>query len=68
MYKLVSQWNFPLLSSFISGQHNDSRMNIAIILSSIRHGAKAVNHVKVSKLLKNTEGMVCGAHVVDTVS
>uniref|UniRef100_A0A0R3RCF0 glycerol-3-phosphate dehydrogenase n=1 Tax=Brugia timori TaxID=42155 RepID=A0A0R3RCF0_9BILA len=60
---------FPMLKKeSLVGQHNDSRMNIAIILSAIRHGAKAVNHVKVSKLLKNTEGIVCGAHVTDTVS
>uniref|UniRef100_A0A183EEZ0 Glycerol-3-phosphate dehydrogenase n=1 Tax=Gongylonema pulchrum TaxID=637853 RepID=A0A183EEZ0_9BILA len=50
----------------VSGQHNDARMNISIILSAIRHGAKAVNHVKVDKLLKDSTGKVCGAHVVDT--
>ncbi|MCP9260268.1 Glycerol-3-phosphate dehydrogenase [Dirofilaria immitis] len=37
---------------YYDGQHDDARMNLAIILSAIRHGAKATNHVKVSKLLK----------------
>lgn len=60
-YKLLKKYNIP-------GQHNDARMNVAIILSAIRHGAKAVNHVKVDKLLKDSTGRVCGAHVVDTVS
>uniref|UniRef100_A0A915Q298 Glycerol-3-phosphate dehydrogenase n=1 Tax=Setaria digitata TaxID=48799 RepID=A0A915Q298_9BILA len=67
---------FPMLKKeslvgalmYYDGQHNDARMNIAIILSAIRHGAKAVNHVKVSRLLKNAEGMVCGAHVVDNLT
>ncbi|VDO57581.1 unnamed protein product [Onchocerca flexuosa] len=67
---------FPMLKKeslvgalmYYDGQHNDARMNISIILSAIRHGAKAINHVKVTKLLKNAEGMVCGAHVVDTLT
>ncbi|VDN22270.1 unnamed protein product [Gongylonema pulchrum] len=53
---------------YYDGQHNDARMNISIILSAIRHGAKAVNHVKVDKLLKDSTGKVCGAHVVDTLT
>ncbi|KAM3720800.1 putative glycerol-3-phosphate dehydrogenase [Dirofilaria immitis] len=67
---------FPMLKKeslvgalmYYDGQHDDARMNLAIILSAIRHGAKATNHVKVSKLLKNEEGIVCGAHVVDTLT
>ena len=34
------------------GQHNDSRMNLAIALTAIRRGATCVNHVEVEELLK----------------
>ncbi|VDK53061.1 unnamed protein product [Anisakis simplex] len=67
---------FPMLKKeslkgaliYYDGQHNDARMNLSIILSAIRHGAKAVNHTKVTQLLKNAEGKLCGAHVKDLLT
>uniref|UniRef100_A0A7E4WBN6 Glycerol-3-phosphate dehydrogenase n=1 Tax=Panagrellus redivivus TaxID=6233 RepID=A0A7E4WBN6_PANRE len=64
---------FPMLKKdalkgalvYYDGQHNDARMNLAIVLTAIRHGAKAVNHVKVERLLKNDDGKLIGAHVKD---
>jgi glycerol-3-phosphate dehydrogenase len=50
------------------GAHNDARMNLSIVLTAIRHGAKAANHVKVEHLLKDENGKLCGAHVRDMVS
>lgn len=50
------------------GAHNDARMNLAIVLSAVRHGAKAANHVKVEHLLKNEEGKLCGAHLKDMLT
>lgn len=42
-------------------------MNLAIVLTAIRHGARAANHVKVERLLKDETGKLCGAHVKDMV-
>ena len=53
---------------YYDGQHNDARMNLAIVLTAIRQGAKCANHVKVDKLLKDENGKVKGAHVKDMVS
>lgn len=52
---------------FIIGQHNDARMNLSIVLTAIRHGAKCCNHVVVEKLLKESNGKLCGARVKDLV-
>ncbi|TKR92966.1 hypothetical protein L596_007512 [Steinernema carpocapsae] len=67
---------FPMLKKeslkgaliYYDGQHNDARMNLAIVLTAIRHGAKCANHVKVDRLLKDGEGRVCGARVKDMVT
>ncbi|KAK0425857.1 hypothetical protein QR680_009430 [Steinernema hermaphroditum] len=67
---------FPMLKKeslkgaliYYDGQHNDARMNLAIVLTAVRHGAKCANHIKVERLLKDSEGKVCGAHVKDMVS
>ncbi|CAI5437430.1 unnamed protein product [Caenorhabditis angaria] len=67
---------FPMLRNeslkgaliYYDGQHNDARMNLAIILSAIRHGAACANHVRVDKLLKDADGKVIGAHVRDQIS
>ena len=34
------------------GQHNDARMNLAIALTAVRHGASVANHMEVVSLLK----------------
>ena len=34
------------------GQHDDARMNLAIALTAVRHGASVANHVEVLSLLK----------------
>lgn len=52
---------------YYDGSHNDARMNLAIVLTAIRHGAKAANHVKVENLLKDETGKLCGARVKDMV-
>ncbi len=35
-----------------TGQHNDARMNLAIGLTAVRHGASVANHMEVLSLLK----------------
>ena len=49
------------------GQHNDARMNLSIILTAIRHGARCSNHLAVENLIKSAEGKLCGARVRDRV-
>ncbi|WKX92760.1 hypothetical protein Q1695_010641 [Nippostrongylus brasiliensis] len=67
---------FPMLKSeslkgaliYYDGTHNDARMNLAIVLTAIRHGAKCANHIKVESILKDADGKVKGAHVKDMIS
>lgn len=54
--------------SFESGQHNDSRMNTALIMTAVKHGAVVANHVEVTSLEKNADGKVCGASVQDNLT
>ncbi|TFK31818.1 FAD dependent oxidoreductase-domain-containing protein [Crucibulum laeve] len=62
---------FPMLKSdglvgavvYYDGQHNDSRMNIVLIMSAAKHGAVATNYCKVTKLNKDGSGKLNGARV-----
>ncbi|CAL1291074.1 unnamed protein product [Larinioides sclopetarius] len=71
---------FPMLKKdklcgalvYYDGQHNDARMNLAIIITAARLGANVANHVAVTELLKkpdeNGKEKVCGAKVKDQIS
>ncbi|XP_073230331.1 glycerol-3-phosphate dehydrogenase, mitochondrial-like [Porites lutea] len=72
---------FPMLKKdklcgaiiYYDGQHDDARMNLAIALTAVRHGASVANHVEVLSLLKRKEEgkedeVVCGAHVRDVIT
>lgn len=52
---------------YYDGQHNDSRTNMAVALTSIFHGATAVNHTEVTGLIKES-GKIVGAQVKDNIS
>ncbi len=43
-------------------------MNLSIILTAIRQGAQCANHIKVTELIKNDDGKLCGAVVIDQIS
>ena len=43
---------------YYDGQHNDSRMNVSIVMTAAAHGAKVANHCRVTSLL--TEGAEAG--------
>ena len=69
--------NIPLLVIFLrpqvltfvnTGQHNDSRMNIALILSAVKHGAVAANYCEVTQLHKNESGKLNGARLKDNLT
>jgi glycerol-3-phosphate dehydrogenase len=52
-----------------AGQHNDSQMNIALIMTAVQQGAVAANHVEVTELLKtDISGKLYGAKVRDTLT
>lgn len=45
------------------GQQDDARMNLAVVLTAARHGAACANHVRVTSLMKDANGKLCGAKV-----
>ena len=51
-----------------TGQHNDSRMNIALIMTAVRHGAIVANHCEVTELHKSGTGKLNGARVKDNLT
>lgn len=62
-----------ILLWLFSGQHNDARMNLAIALTAVRHGAAVANYTEVVHLLKKPDPKtgqekVCGAHCRDIVT
>uniref|UniRef100_A0A8C2AQG8 glycerol-3-phosphate dehydrogenase n=1 Tax=Cyprinus carpio TaxID=7962 RepID=A0A8C2AQG8_CYPCA len=72
---------FPMLKKdklvgaivYYDGQHNDSRMNLAIALTAARHGAAIANYTEVVHLLKKPDPKtgqvkVCGAHCRDIIT
>ncbi|EJF63293.1 DAO-domain-containing protein [Dichomitus squalens LYAD-421 SS1] len=68
---------FPMLKQdglvgalvYYDGQHNDSRMNIALIMTAVQHGAIVANHVEVTSLDKSSaSGKLQGARVRDTLT
>lgn len=72
---------FPMLKNknlcgalvYYDGQHNDSRMNVALALTAISHGAVVANHTEVTRLIKGTdeqgrENRVIGAVCKDLIS
>ncbi|KAJ1948255.1 mitochondrial glycerol-3-phosphate dehydrogenase, partial [Dispira parvispora] len=71
---------FPMLKQdklkgalvYYDGQHNDSRMNVAIALTAISHGAVVSNHMEVTELLKKPgpkgQELICGAKVRDSLT
>ena len=74
---------FPMLKTdglwggvvYYDGQHNDTRMNVSIVLTAAAHGAKVANHCRVTSLLtddaaqgKAGSGRVVGARVRDELT
>ncbi|TFK52388.1 DAO-domain-containing protein [Heliocybe sulcata] len=67
---------FPMLKSqglvgalvYYDGQHNDSRMNTALIMTAVKHGATVANYVEVVELRKDEKGQLCGARVKDNLT
>jgi len=43
-------------------------MNIALIMTAVKHGAVTANHTEVVRLLKDASGKLNGAHVRDNLT
>lgn len=52
--------------SYFDGQFDDARLALNLAQTAIEHGGTALNYMKVTSLLKNDEGKVCGVTVVNT--
>ena len=50
---------------YFDGQQNDSRMAMALAMTSVYYGANVANYVEVKELLKSSDGKVIGAKVLD---
>ncbi|GAA5998942.1 glycerol-3-phosphate dehydrogenase [Rhodotorula paludigena] len=67
---------FPMLKGdglrgavvYYDGQHNDSRMNVALLLTAVQYGAVAANHCEVTGLLKDASGKITGAKMRDVLT
>ncbi|GAA5865600.1 hypothetical protein JCM1840_001456 [Sporobolomyces johnsonii] len=67
---------FPMLKSdglcgavvYYDGQHNDSRMNMSLIMTAVQYGAVAVNHTEVIDLVKDADGKVKGTKMRDVLT
>ncbi|KAJ7221662.1 FAD dependent oxidoreductase-domain-containing protein [Mycena pura] len=67
---------FPMLKSdglvgavvYYDGQHNDSRMNMALILTAVKHGATVLNYCEVTDLLKDSASNLNGARIRDNMT
>jgi glycerol-3-phosphate dehydrogenase len=58
----------PLLINDKLGQHNDSRMNVALVMTAVKHGAKVANYTEVTRLHKDDSGKLRGARVKDNLT
>ncbi|KAG6910415.1 hypothetical protein DXG01_010770 [Tephrocybe rancida] len=67
---------FPMLKQdglvgalvYYDGQHNDSRMNIALIMTAVKLGATVANYTEVTDLHKDASGKIIGAQVKDNLT
>lgn len=67
---------FPLLKDeklrgslvYYDGQHNDSRMNIALVMTAVHQGTVAANHTEVVALHKDSNGKLNGARLKDNIT
>lgn len=53
---------------YYDGQHNDSRMNVALAMTAAHYGATILNHVEVTGLEKDANGKINGAQVRDVLA
>lgn len=67
---------FPMLKGnklvgaivYYDGQQDDARMCLAVALTATRHGATVANHVSATSLIKDKNGILCGAKLKDELT
>jgi len=71
---------FPMLKAtglagavvYYDGQHNDTRMNVALALTAVHHGAVVANHTSVTAIHKKEVNgkpdQICGARLKDELT
>ena len=64
----ASLWIQDAGTSVHLGQHNDSRMNTALIMTAVQQGATVANYVEVTELHKDANGKLYGARVHDRLT
>ncbi|MCH9610707.1 MAG: Aerobic glycerol-3-phosphate dehydrogenase [Chlamydiales bacterium] len=52
---------------YYDGQFNDTRLNMAVVLSAVQQGAVALNYMEATSLIKK-KGVVCGVELKDKLS
>ncbi|CAI4212725.1 unnamed protein product [Parascedosporium putredinis] len=52
---------------YYDGAHNDSRMNVSLAMTAALYGATVVNHMEVTRLLKDDNGKLTGATLTDHI-
>ncbi|KAF8443162.1 DAO-domain-containing protein [Boletus edulis BED1] len=53
---------------YYDGQHNDARMNVALIMTAVQLGATVANYCGVTELHKDDQGKLIGAKVKDELT
>lgn len=63
----IEQKNLKGGVAYKDGQFDDSRLAINLMQTAVENGAKAVNYVKVTRLLKDAKGQVSGVVASDEI-
>jgi glycerol-3-phosphate dehydrogenase len=72
--KTIERWNSIRKDNMVGslvyydGLHNDARMNVSIALTAVLYGAVVANHVEVTSLTKDAQGMIAGANMRDMLT
>jgi glycerol-3-phosphate dehydrogenase len=66
-FPMLDRTNLVGALVYYDGAHNDSRMNVSLIMTAAVYGATVVNHAQVTSLIKDGDGRIRGAQLRDLV-
>ncbi|KAI9095876.1 FAD dependent oxidoreductase-domain-containing protein [Phlyctochytrium arcticum] len=61
-FPMLKKENLVAALVYYDGAHNDARMNVAIALTAVAHGATVANHTEVVKILKKQRTTLIGKY------
>ncbi|KAI8908122.1 FAD dependent oxidoreductase-domain-containing protein [Powellomyces hirtus] len=61
-FPMLKRDNLVASLVYYDGAHNDARMNVALALTAVAHGAVVANHTEVVRLLKKKRTTLLGQH------